>query len=49
MFPEVPGPGEEGTLYCRAPQYLFFIKPLPSRIEDVTNFPNTEKHTHRVR
>ena len=38
---EAPGPGEQRTLYCRAQQDLFFIKPLPSRTRDIADFPNT--------
>ena len=38
---EVPGSGEQRTLYCRALEDLFFIKPLSSRARDVANFPNT--------
>ena len=43
--PEVPGSGEQGTLYCRAVQDLFFMKPLLSRAEGVADFPNKEKLT----
>ena len=40
-IPEVPGSGEEGTLYCRALMDLFFIRPLLSRAGDVSDFSNT--------
>ena len=43
-IPEVPGPGKQGTLHYRAPQDLFFIKPLLARAEDELTFP-----THRNR
>ena len=39
--PETPGSGEQRTLHCRAPQNLFFIRPLLSRSGDVADFPNT--------
>lgn len=48
-FPEVPGPGEQGTLHNRALSDLFFIRPLPSRTGDVAKFPNTEKQAKRLR
>ena len=47
--PEAPGSGEQGTLHYRTLQKLFFIKPLLSRTGDVSDFPNTQKQTERVR
>lgn len=44
---EASGPGEQGTLLCRAPQDLFFVRPVLSGVEDRADFPNTEKQTHR--
>ena len=46
---EVPSSREQGTLHCRALQDLFFIKLLPLRVEDVADFPSTQKQTQRVR
>ena len=46
--PEAPGSGKQGTLDCRAPQDLCFIKPLISRAGDVADIPNTQKETEGV-
>ena len=46
---EVLGPGEHGTLHCRALLDLFFIRPLPSRTGDIPDFPNIEKQDQRIR
>ena len=40
--PEVPDSSEQETLNFRALQDLF-LGPLLSRIEDVTDFPNTQQ------
>ena len=36
-------------MYSRAIQDLFFIRLLFTRVEDVADFPNTEKQTQRLR
>ena len=46
---EAPGPGTQGTLHGRALQDLFSIRPLPSRIGYIADFPNTEKQAQRLR
>jgi len=46
---EIPGSGEQGTLCYRAPQDLFFIRPLLSRSVDKADFRNTKKQTQRVK
>ena len=38
---EVPGSGEQGTSHFRALRDLLFTRPLPSRVGDIANFPNT--------
>lgn len=43
----MPGPGEQGTLHCRMPQDLLFMKSLCSRTENTEDFIKTEKQTHR--
>lgn len=43
------GPGELGTLHCRALQDLSFIRPLLSREDNVADFPNTWKQIQRGR
>ena len=40
-FPEVPGPGDQGSWHYRALPALFFIRPLFTRAEDVAGFPST--------
>lgn len=46
---EIPDSGEQGTLCYRAPQDLFFIRPLLSRSVDKADFQNTKKQTQRVK
>ena len=48
-FPEIPGPGEQGTLHCRALQGLFFIRLLSLRAREIADFPNTQKKIQKVR
>lgn len=45
----MPVSSEGKTLHCRALHDLFFTKPLLSRVEDITDFPDTEKQTPRGR
>ena len=42
-LPEVPDPGEQGTLHSRALHDLFLIRLLPSSAEDAADFPNTHR------
>ena len=47
----MPGSGEQGTLHSRAPQNLF-VKPLPSRAEEVADFltqRNRRREVDKVR
>ena len=44
----MPDSGEHGMLNYRAPQYLFFTRPLLLRIEDVLTFL-THRNRHRER
>ena len=43
----MPGSGEHGILHYRAPQDLFFMKPLLSRKGEVPDFTNRKKQTQR--
>ena len=43
LFPEVPGPGVQGTVRGKALEHLFFIRSLLSSIGDAADFPNTQK------
>jgi len=49
--PEVrwSGSGEQGTLYYRVLQDLFFMRPLLPRAKDLADIPNTQKQTQGVR
>ena len=47
-IPAAQGLRKQDTLHCQALQD-FFIKPLPSRTEDVADFPNTQKKAQKLR
>jgi len=49
MLPEVPGPGEQGTLHCRALQDLFFIRLLSLRAREMPEFPNRHRKSDKRR
>lgn len=45
--PEAPNSGDQEGLHYKAPQNLFYTRPLISRPGDIVDLPNTEKHTQR--
>ena len=47
-IPGVPDSGEQGTLHCKAPQDLLFIRPIFSRTGHLANFPNPQRQIQRV-
>ena len=48
IYPETPGPREQGTLHCRALQDLFFIRLLSLRAREVADFLNTGKKQNKT-
>ena len=48
-IPEASGPGEQGTLHCRALQYLFFIRLLCLSAREIADFPSTHKQILKYR
>ena len=48
-FSEMPGSGKQEMLYCRAPQDIFFIRPLLSRAGIIADLPNAQKQRYKMR